>query len=427
MADLNKISRFIPSKKTMIHLFFGVIVVSMVYSPFFLSFSLFAFGTLAVFKWKNEKGQFSLMPDFKRFRTLFPLRRHLPMLSFSLLFLIVVWPGWPVEDLDFWFDRLRIKAPFLLAPIAFILLPPITRRTYLGVLYFLLIVLFLTCIGVTINYLSHFEEINELLKQGRNIPVPRHHIRFSILIALGIIAGIYLYQQGFFLFRKWEKTLIAGMTLFLFVFIHILSVRSGMVALYFALFVLVVRYILAERRFRMGMLLLAALVAAPLIAYRLVPSFQAKVAYMRYDWYMYRHGQGGINSDSGRFASLDAGLSIATDHLLMGVGAANLRKAVREHVTDLYPGFEVHMPANQFLYVLAGTGLIGLALFVTGFFYPLFAQKNYQDLFFLGLYAILLSSMMTDHSMEASMSVGMACFWLFLSLKYFAGRSVEGT
>lgn len=398
----------------------------MVYSPFLLSFSFFAFGTLAVFKWKNEKGQFSLMPDFERFKVLFPMRQHLQMLSFGLLFLIVLWPGWPVEDWDFWFDRLRMKAPFLLAPIAFILLPPVSRRDYLGTLYFLLAVLFLTCVGVGINYLSHFEEINILLKQGRNIPVPRHHIRFSILIAVSIVSGIYLYQQGFYLFRKWEKNLIAGMTLFLFVFIHILSVRSGMAALYFALFILVGRYILAARKWRMGVLLLSALIAAPLIAYRLAPSFQAKVAYMRYDWYMFQRGEGGINSDSGRFASLDAGLTIASEHPLTGVGAANLRKAVRTHITDLYPGFEVHMPANQFLYVMAGTGILGLVLFITGFFYPLFARKNYTDFFLLGLYAVLFTHMMIDHSLEAAMSIGMACFLLLLSLKYHSESAASG-
>ena len=416
----------VPSKKSMVLFFLVLTAFSLVYSPFLLSDGFIGLSALAFFKWKNAKGQLSFMPDVERFRILSPLRPHFPVLSFVLVFAVVLWAGWPVRDWDFWFDRLRMKAPFLVLPFTFILLPEIPRREYLGVLYFFVVILFLTCIGVGINYLNHFDEINIALKEGRSIPVPRHHIRFSVLMSIGIVAGLYLYREGFYLFRQWERKLVGGMTLFLFVFIHVLSVRSGLAALYFALFVLLVRYILMKRKYLIGLGLAAALLAVPFMAYKTVSSFQAKVDYMRYDWYMFRQGEGGINSDSGRFASLAAGWDIFRKHPLAGVGAANLRVEVRDYIEKHYPGFEVHMPPNQFLYVMSGTGLIGLAVFIFGFFYPLMIRTMRRDLFFLGLYAILLMNMMTDHSMEASMSVGMACFFSLVGLKRGRVREGEG-
>ena len=58
--------------------------------------------------------------------------------------------------------------------------------------------------------------------------------------------------------------------------------RSGLLALYVALSLLAVRYILTSRRYLLGLGILAVLVAMPLLAYQYVPSFRAKVDYMRW-------------------------------------------------------------------------------------------------------------------------------------------------
>lgn len=412
----------IPDKKYMALLFYWGAIFSLIFSPFTLSVSLIALCVLAFIKWKNDRGRLDFSPDVAGWRRLAPVSAFYPLLSLVLIFVLALWPGWPIEDWDFWIDRLRTRLPLLLLPPAFIILPSLGKREFNGLMYVFVIMLAVTSIGVGINYAMNFEAIQEIIKQGRSIPVPRNHVRFSVLMAIGVVAGIYLVEQRFYWFRPWETRFLGGLTIFLFLFIHVLSVRTGLAALYFALAVLALRYILINKKYATGLVLLGGLALAPVLAYRLAPSFKAKIDYMRYDWYMFQQGQGGINSDSGRFASLDAGRHIFMQHPWAGIGTANLGKAMHDYINRRYPGFEAHMPPNQFLYVAAATGVIGLLIFTFALLFPLLYQRAYRHIFIAGLYAVLFVTLLIDHPLDSSMGVGTHCVFLLLALKQRSNR-----
>lgn len=407
----------IPGKKYMVLFFYLAALFSLIYSPFTLSVSLIALCVLAFIKWKNERGRLDFFPDVAAWRKLMPPAPNYPIYALILIFALTLFAGWPVQEWDFWLDRLRTRLPLLLLPLAVVIHPPLSTREFNGLLYAFVLMLVFTCIGVGINYATHFEAVHDMIKQGQSIPVPRNHVRFSVLMAIGVVAGIYLIQQKHYWYKPWENRVMIVMTAFLFIFIHILSVRTGLAALYLAMGALLLRYILVNKKYLTGALMMVALVLLPVIAYRTAPSFKAKIDYMRYDWYMFQQGQGGINSDSGRFASLDAGWDIVKKHPWLGIGTANLRKAMREYIHKNYPGFEVHMPPNQFLYVTATTGIVGLLVFLFAFFYPLLYGANYRHIFIAGLYAVLFVTLIIDHPLDSSMGVGTHCVFLLLALK----------
>lgn len=372
-----------------------------------------------------------LTTNFKKFL------RQPAYLAVTLFFWVVFLSGWQTIDYDYWGERLRLKVPFLVLPFILYQLRetlgehlsragnyggtgsyPVTwEQFYQRIFYFLLLLLTVTCIGIGINYLLHFEEINLAIKQGRAIPTPRNHIRFSLILAIGIIGGGYLYFEKYTCRYAWERRFILGCTIFLFLFIHVLSVRSGLLALYVALFALLIRFILLEKKYLLGIAGIGILATLPVVAYYTVPSFQKKISYAVWDLQMYREGKGANYSDAGRLISLQIGWELVQRDPLVGVGAGNLRQAVKEIYRTQFPNLqEPKMPHNQWLSVLAGTGIIGLLIFMIAFFLPLFYRRNYYDPLFLGFYAIIFTSLLMENTLENAIGIGLYCFFTLLLL-----------
>lgn len=410
------------NRQNLAMLFCAMLMTSMVYSPFLLSVSMIALAAIIVFQvdWVNGKVKVGFNPEFGR-----NLKRwwsHPAFMIVTVYFFLVLFSGVFSEDFVYWGHRLRLKLPFLVLPFIFISIPKFSERQYLSLFYFLLFMLTVTSIGVGINYLLNFEEINIMLKKGQPMPTPRNHIRFSLLLALGIISGGYLFEKNFYIKWPTEKWFILGMILFLFFFIHLLSVRSGIVALYICLAFLILRYIYFQKQYVLGGLLLALLAFLPWMAYQMIPSFKAKLAYVRYDLKMHQSGKGGDNSDSARLTSLKIGMQIGNEHPIVGVGAGDLKKEVYKIYAAEYPEIkEPRMPHNQFISVYAGMGVIGLGVFILTLLFPLFYQKNYQDPIFLSFHLIVIFSFMMENTIENSIGIAFYAFFLLLGLNHLSG------
>lgn len=408
-------------KREHLFIFFSIgLITSLVYSPFALSVAMFCIVGISVFHlgWRGDKVWVSFNPEWRAlFKRVF---ENKAFLAVTLFFFLVLFSGLFSEDMDFWIRRVKTKLPFLMLPFAFAGVKPLSEKQYLGLYYYLVFLLLLTCIAIGINYALHFEEINLLLKKGQPMPTPRNHIRFSLTLALGIIAGGVLYKKGYYLKYVWERHLILGATLFLFFFIHLLSVRSGLAVLYAALIILSLRYVYITRRYWVGLGGIVLICLAPIIAFYTIPSFYAKIDYMIYDRWMRVHDQPAEQySDAGRLASLSIGLEIGNAHPIVGVGIGDLKNEVYQKYALYYPAVsEPKMPHNQLVYVYAGTGIIGLLGFVFAFFYPIYYQKNYRDTIFLAFNIIVFISFMAENTIENSMGAGFYAFFLLLGLNH---------
>lgn len=403
------------NRQHLIFFFCCVLMASIIYSPFLLSISMWGLSGLCLFTTRRESGKNRLTIDRKAVDRMLHLYRYPAFAAITLFFFIVLLSFWQTQDYGYWLERLRIKVPFIVFPLVFVALPRFSTRQINGLFYVLLIILTLSSIGVGINYVLHAKEINALMATGQPMPTPRNHIRFSLLMAMAIVGGVSLIRERFYWRYPVERRLIGLATLFLFIFIHLLAVRSGLLTLYVTLFVLLLRHVYRSRKYAPALALLLALVALPVGAYYALPSFKSKIDYMHYDLLMYLQDGGARYADSGRITSLKAGWDIWRRHPVFGIGAGNLREAVRQEFREHYPGFQHElMPHNQFLFVAAGTGIVGLVLCVFAFFYPLFYRKNYRDDRLLAFYCIAFAAFMIEHSIENA--VGVAFFIFFLSL-----------
>lgn len=142
---------------------------------------------------------------------------------------------------------------------------------------------------------------------------------------------------------------------------------------------------------------------------------KSKIDYMRYDLSMYQKGEGGLYADAGRIVSLETGWKIFTRHPVFGIGAGNLRQEVNRIFASDYPQFvEPLTPHNQFLYILAGTGAIGLFIFLFCFYGPLCFHRNQHTPLLIGFYGLVSTMFLLEHTIENSIGTGFVTLFLLL-------------
>ncbi len=394
-----------------------LLVLSMMFAPFVLSISMW--GLVAAAAWqaletartttagKNSFIQ-ALILSFRRFG------QQPVLLLLSMLLLVPAVSFFWSEDVGFWAVRTRVRIPFFVLPWAFANLPTLSLRRYQLVLYMLVWMLVITCMGVAINFAQNSAFILEGLQHGRPIPVPRNHIRFNLLLATGILSGGWLWTLHFRWRYPWERQALAVAVVFLFAFLHFLSVRSGIAALYAALFFTVIRFLVRTRRWRLGLSALALLALLPWLAYLAIPSLQQRISYMIYDWEQYQKNAGDNYSDSERWISLSAGKTLWSENPLLGVGAGDLPTEVQRVVNQQFPAYTVEpkLPHNQFIYILAGTGLLGLLLSLVAFIAPLTERKSRQFYLFSAFQIMIFISFLVEYTIETAIGVAFYLFYL---------------
>jgi O-antigen ligase len=428
---------FLQSYKAQAVTFLFIWLVSMVLSAeFVLSVSMIALLLLSLFQLKIEGPKVSLtLRDTLRqnLRNYWQNKAWL-VVTIPFLLVLVSWP-WS-SDLGYTLERLRIKLPFLVLPFAFASMPPLRKREVCTILYFLLVIMSIISGYVLVNFIANFDAEMANLGRGGHLTTPSNHIRFSLMVALTILGGGALWLDKFSFQTKNEAVttppirnpqsvnpLIPCLTLFLFAFIHVLSVRSGLVSLYIALLALGAWFFLVKKRYLLGLLGIAGVAMLPVAAYLTVPSFKAKVDYARWDYLQFRQGIGSNYPDSERFTSMLLGLDIGREHPLLGVGAGDLKREVKQRYEAGQVGdYQYRMPHNQFVTVFAGTGLVGLALFLFGFFFPLFYQKNWHNPLFLALHGVIFTSFFVEDTIENNFGVSLYLFFLLVGVKYLAGE-----
>ncbi len=332
----------------------------------------------------------------------------------SVPFLLVLFSIPYTEDWTYLLERLRIKLPFLLLPFAFAVMPPLRKRELHTIGTFFVLACTVAAIGVLWNYIQNFEIINFNISRGKAIPTPSNHIRFSLSMACGIFCAAALALEKDVFGTKTAKYVFGSLTIFLFAFLHILSVRSGLLAFYAALGIFLVQFIYRSRRWGIGLIGLITMTAIPYFAVIYVPSFKNKYYYMKHDVYSYFEGNGKNYSDSERLISLNAAKEIIVEHPIIGVGAGDLKtKMYQVYANKSAEDAAEKMPHSQFVTVAAGTGFVGLLLFLISFFVPLFYQMNYRNYLFTALHVIFFMSFFSENTFENNFGLSL---WLFLLL-----------
>lgn len=413
---MNRLIRFWNSLSAQWLFLWAAALTAMVFSmEFVLSQAMIFMVAIAVFE--RRGGGLRLRESFRRLPGLF--RKEPVWIVVMLPFFIVLFSVFWTEDYAYWLERLRIKLPFLFLPVAFASAAPYLRERHRNLaLYLFLWVMFAACVYVLFGYVSNYEEVAVLLSQGRPVPTPSNHIRFSLALAYAVFVAAYLARKRFKLRWAIEVKGLWVLSVFFFVFLHFLSVRSGLLSLYVVLFFLAFRQIFSSQTSaalrRVAWMGLLVIVLLPFLSYRFVPAFRQKLDYMRWDLQQYFSGKEDFpSSDSDRLRSLELGWELAREHPLIGVGAGDLRREMHEKYALRYGGkVEPKMPHSQWLTYLAGTGVLGLSLFLFSFFYPLFEKRRYRQFLFVSFWLIVFVSFFVENTLENNF--GVSFYVLFL-------------
>lgn len=345
--------------------------------------------------------------------------RRKELLILSVFFWLVFFSGIYSDDKTDWLNWVRIKLPFLFLPLAFAPLKRLDAKKFTVLLTTFVLVFFASVVFVLVRYALNYETVTHSFLQGQGIKMPYSHIRYSLMVALAFFCSGYLLEKRLFVFSRHEKWLQIFLLVFLFAGLHILSVRSGLLAVYLGILFLLLRFVFVKRNFGLALTLVALLFIVLYVAINFVPTLKNKMAYMRYDVAGLSANDINYHYDAMRIVSMKAALQVWNENKVLGCGAGDLKTEMSKVYQQLFPDLKTEnylLPHSQLMWVLASLGALGLFLFLLAFFFPLFYKSNYKQPLLAVLYIILFSSFFTEAGLEEQMGTGFFLVWLLILL-----------
>lgn len=388
--------------------------IGLFFSRFLLSvsmISLFVFALLQDNLISNAK-QFFKSPAFVLITAVF----FLGLLSFL-----------NTENSDYYLNRIRLKLPFLILPFAFFSLKDFSKTLFNNILYFFFVLV--CCISVVLLciYGFNFDYYNEIYGAGRIIPTPIQHIRFSLLSTVAFSAGIYLLFNNHVFKYNWEKGFIVLACVFLIIFLHILAVRSGLLALYAVLIYTAVIYFIRNKNL---LIPLSILILLPLFGYfamKYIPTLKSKIGYTIYTFEEFAKMENIRNlSDTRRIGSIYAGIDLGKNNPLFGVGLGDIKDETNVYLSKHFPGIKDLdlLPHNQFVFYFAVSGILGLFAFTICAFVPGLYYSAYKDYFYMSVTIIFFTSFLVEHTIETQLGTASYLLFLLMSLTYLRTKSL---
>lgn len=318
------------------------------------------------------------------------------------------------------YTKLFLKIPVFLLPLLF------CAAKKLNVKYLLWICISFittTCIVSTlsvINYLINADVINQLILESKPVPVftEVYHIQFSVFVAWGVMVAAFLMVfRNTFSLPNWLFRTVGVMGFLLFIGIHILTTRTGLVSFYGAAFTGIIGYIILYKKYKLIPWLLVFLVI-PLAAIKMLPSLQNRMTNTVDDFNTVKTGANANDKSFGqRWEAWKTSLNLLKSNWLTGVGLGDVKLRMDEqYVKDqsLLTPENRKKPHNQFLETALQSGIISVALLLMLFVVPLFQRKN---LFIWSFIALCFIAFQFESMLERQASL--MFFVIFYALSFY--------
>lgn len=363
--------------------------------------------------------------------TLKDLRKCPYFLGFMLIYLVhflgFLQPEiYSMKDLQ---RDLTMKLPLLILPFAFAVLPSISREKLKQLFYLFVICVFLGSVYSTIYYLNNFDAVNEQYIHSEVMKTPTNHVRFSLMVAFAVLVGFRLWLRKFFVFGKWERGILLGITAWLFIFLHMLAVRSGLVVFYAVACLGLFFDFFFRRQYLRSFFYGLGLVMVLLAAFYTLPTFYNKFFLTIEDVNRVSDEDSAHDySITGRVYSYKVAMEVFKENPVIGVGMGNLEKALDDKYQVLFPEILERghlLPHNQYIFVLVAFGIIGLAIFMLGFYYPLFRFAGRFEPLFLMHYLIITLSCLFESTLETQVGLMFSIVFILLWLWYFKAAPAQ--
>jgi O-antigen ligase len=340
--------------------------------------------------------------------------------SMSLLFVLPLLSGAWSDDKKAWLDIMRIKLPLLLLPLAFAAPFEFTRKQWRQIGYVFIGTVTAGTIWSLFHYVNNMEAAHEGYLHARTIitPLANDHVRFSWLVAVTILFAAWLWLSSETLI-KW----ISGFILtWLIIYLHVLAARTGLFCFYFIVFASAIWMLFKKSRTLYSVSGLALLVALPVLAYFILPTFHNRVKYILYDFTYFKdaHYMPGGN-DASRVISLKAGLGLTKSNAVYGVGFGDIASETVSWYDANYPRMlpqDKILPSNEWLIYGVGCGIPGLLIFTWTMLCPFFTEVRNRWRWWL-LSCLPPLGFLFDIGLEVQFGVFIYAFVVLICWKWF--------
>lgn len=388
-------------------------------TPFFLSMGSILIGASALF------------PPYSRKIAFLPL-------AFAVLWLFGLFSGFYSSDSQEWSRIVTRQLALVLLPLAVLSGARFTgdERRRINLSWISLSALF-ACISL-FRYLLHKEAVDAALLHSGAVPVwdgvswpwelhyltlskfvesGVNHIYFSLIQAAAILCCFEFYKRE-------KRTVWLVLGLVHLISIHWFLARTGLLALYGALAVMLVYYLLHSRKKGLAIGLLVAGLSMPVLSYVLLEPVRNKVKNSMEDIEAVQ-GQRNINHRSlaMRLEAWKTAWSVIKKHP-MGVGAgdaqASMQNAYEERNSPLWKENRIP-PHNQYLETALAVGLPAAILLVLMLIFNLVASWKEGSLLGIGISVALFVSLFFESLLQTQLGI---CLFPFLLL-FVAGSQAR--
>jgi len=346
---------------------------------------------------------------------------HTPLLwSMSLLVVLPLLSGFWSEDKEQWVNIIRIKFPLLLLPLAFAAPFSFSKKQWEGLGLFFIGLVMIATAWCMFHYTVDIRTVNEIYLQAKTMttPLDNDHVRFSWLVAVAILiaGGVFIEEKK----RRLLSAVLAVSIAWLIVFLHLLAARTGLFSFYIIVIGLATGFVFSKKKWTSSLTLLIALVALPVTAYFVLPSFHNRVHYIRYEYdYFKKADYLPGSTDAVRIISIKSGWQVMNQRPL-GAGFGDIRKATREQYAKNYPQMKESdkiLPSSEWMIYGAGTGWPGFIAFTIIMLLPFFVQTHKKITWWL-LNSMAAFSFLFDIGLEVQFGVFIYAFIILSCWKW---------
>jgi O-antigen ligase len=341
------------------------------------------------------------------------------VISFLLSLLSII----NTQNLDEGFRKLVLKLPLFCFP--FVLLSLSTcdaqLKKYLVIIF--TYAMYLPGLISVYNYYINKRLFDDLILQSKPLPIEFgygiYHIQFSVLLAASIIIGLYYIIH---LFHSKKIDIYFYLLLFLvgsnFVFIHVLTARTGILAMYLALIVLIL-ISLPKLKLKTKVLISLSTILLPIIMIVSSSALKNRLKNSFEDIHVVMQGKD-VNdySFAMRVEAWRNAWDLSKKYRLIGVGIGDVELELNQNFANFNPSVlpkNRRSPHLQFLETMVESGLINaflLFLFFLLLFIRGFQQKGFILALLLGVVFFVSSCFESILERQATM-VGFAMLMAF--------------
>jgi hypothetical protein len=348
------------------------------------------------------------------------------LLGMSFLFFIPFLTWFWTEDKSMWLRFVRIKLPLFLFPLAFAGKWQLSTKQWTWIASIFLLLVFAGCGWSIWQYLQNIHSVHQQYLEAKLIPTPldNDHVRFSLIVSIAMICLVILIQQQI---QRIIKITAAVLIAYFIIYLHILSARTGLIALYLFLFFSVFYLLLKWKRSKWAIVLSILLTALPVTAWFLLPTFQNRIRYNLYDLSNAKENRYLPGSNDGnRILSLKAGWNVLRQHPF-GTGGDVIQKtfAWYDNNVPYLEKSERLFPSSEPLMYAGFAGWLGLILFFTIMLLPFFQRTKSRYFFWFVLNFLMAFSFLFDIGLEAQFGVFIYAYIVLWWWKWFNNSSAN--